>query len=337
MDSVDVKALQTRATMPLVFTESLSYYQCIYMLYTKINEMIDVLNKCEEFVDSMVNYLEINYNIAEEYRDTINTNKVSSITRGSVTGFLQLVSAFNFQNSAESKNVLVFFPVNGNSSVIEFPQGFTAKVSYMFNDILMEETITADEESKLIVTTGNLIVVTCGTYTSSGVTPLAEMSSEIYDVSKATEIHPYAFGWNDIKVNVTDGSTSVYFDYGNSRVNVPVVDGSASTVSSVLQWLPSIYTSNNPNLHAIIQPWGDPVLYLPDFMAFTFNANDQLGEITYFTYTGLVTVDVSKGLQVNHPKVYLTYYDEKNKQFKVKHYNSRMVTLRTRSNQVPQE
>lgn len=38
-------------TLPLVFTESLSYVQCIYLLYRKVNEIISVLNNIAEIVE----------------------------------------------------------------------------------------------------------------------------------------------------------------------------------------------------------------------------------------------------------------------------------------------
>lgn len=331
MDNVDVKALQTRATMPLVFTESLSYYQCIYMLYTKINEMIDVLNKCEEFVDSMVNYLQINYELADTYRDTINSSKTAAIIRGSMNGFLQLVSAFNFVNSSTERNVTVYMPTNYNSNTIHWPADYSARVYFMNNDTLCEETITQEAGSALIATTGNLVVVTMS---SSGGTPVAEISPEIFDVTNATEIRPTGMGWNEVKIQPTDGSANVYLNYGSQTIRVSVVDGAAVYPVSTTQWLPEIYTGNHPEIKTVIQPNGDPLLKIPDYMYMQLSGDEAPGDITYYTYTGLVTKRGENGVTVDYPKTVLTYYDNLNKIFRVKRYTGKYTTGRSKAREI---
>lgn len=87
-------------TLPLVFTESLSYVQCIYLLYRKVNEIISILNNMIDLWNRLQDFQTIIQSWDEPIQDIIicNDNDMHYAFNYSTIGFRNLVFSLNYRD-----------------------------------------------------------------------------------------------------------------------------------------------------------------------------------------------------------------------------------------------
>lgn len=326
-----------KESLPLVFTEALSYYQCIFLLYQKMNEIIDMVNDIEKFYEAMVNYLKLLYENTNSYGDPLVIKTGMSVLPDSnYLSYRSLLTALSFENTAEAKSINILAPIRHNTGGTSFiPDNAVITVSFMFNGNLRSESFNPTNESHLIVTTGNFICVFVGTHNDDSLCLPMPM---IYPAIAGKDIQLVFYSPYATNVVLTTEVDSVQHYHCTSGIieNVPVTSGNFSITQSGLDDNDMLILKVNK--HILKYPMG--VLYncgeyqLPDLYIYTLpDTND---EIVYFNYDGEHTVTCT-GQSIRYSKPLLNYYNVTQNVFDCFTYEFGIVFSRNERTPLPED
>lgn len=297
------------ASLPLVFTEALSYYQCIYLLYEKMNEIIETVNQLVDFYNAMENYLKILYeNSPEDYQISRFDPTPTYYKFLSFRGRNNIIQAQNYIPDSESFSVTVMKPalIQG---VIPPDDDTNIYISYMFNGTMRTDVMKTTEASHLIVTNGNAICLYME-YKSSSY--LYSLYCDIFKVTPNSRVNPTVYGGADITIKMTDTSVKSVKLYNALRCSVTEYTPDENHEFHVYLPLNAKYYQIRYDKDGVEQRYpiwvinnrNTPYLY-PDFYTFTLpNTND---EIIYYNWNGLNQV-VCQGQNIQYSKPILNYY-----------------------------
>lgn len=190
-------------TLPLVFTESLSYVQCIYLLYRKVNEVIGVLNNMVDLWNRLQDFQDIIQSWVEPVQDLIicNDNNPHYAFFTSTTSATSIMRAQHYKDMELPIDVTIV-GINYQRNTIPTDAG-SQQIAFQFmnqNGDLQGMYITKETTfpihlkltSPLITFQSNDCIVTPASY-----------------VTNDLEWTPWIFGLVPLNINVEDGSSTL--------------------------------------------------------------------------------------------------------------------------------